>query len=37
MAGVDIDQIGDEEYEQLQAIILESMTAQSELESQQQA
>ena len=33
MAGVDIDEIDDEEYERLQAMILESMTAYEELQA----
>ena len=31
MAGVDIDDIDDEEYERLQMVLLESMTAQEEI------
>lgn len=33
MAGVDIDEIDDEEYERLQAVILESMTAQEDFDT----
>ena len=33
MAGVPIDEIDDEEYERLQAAILESMTAQEEIDA----
>ena len=32
MAGVDIDEIDDEEYERLQMLLLESMTAQQEID-----
>ena len=37
MAGVDLEDIDDEEYERLQAILLESMTAQEELNVNQAA
>ena len=37
MAGVDIEDIDDEEYERLQTVLLESMTAQEELNASEQA
>ena len=37
MAGVDLEDIDDEEYERLQAVLLESMTAQEELNQNQPA
>ena len=37
LAGVDIEDIDDEEYERLQTVLLESMTAQEELKAQGQA
>ena len=33
LAGVDIEDIDDEEYERLQTVLLESMTAQEELKA----
>ena len=34
MAGVDIEDIDDEEYERLQMVLLESMTAEEEFKNQ---
>ena len=33
MAGVDIEEIDDDEYERLQAVLLESLTAQQEADA----